>query len=293
MMTDSRLNLSAGFASVSVAMILVIAKLWALSQTGALSIGASLADSAMDLMMALGGLMAIYYAARPPDEDHRFGHTSAEDLAALGQSTFILLSSGVIAVSSLRRLLSPTPVHVGQETAGVAVMVLSIILTICLVLWQRRVAQATGSKVVAADSLHYLGDLVPNIGAIIALMASAAFGLTMIDSVVALAAAAMLALGGLRIGKSAWDALMDRSAPQDIVDNIARIARSFDGVDDFHDLKTRMAGSKPFIHVHIEVNGDQTLREAHAISAGLKSAILEVYPRADVIIHKDVSGEAD
>ena len=194
MMTDSRLNLSAGFASVSVAMILVIAKLWALSQTGALSIGASLADSAMDLMMALGGLMAIYYAARPPDEDHRFGHTSAEDLAALGQSTFILLSSGVIAVSALRRLLSPAPVHVGQETAGVAVMVLSIILTVCLVLWQRRVAQTTGSKVVAADSLHYLGDLVPNIGAIIALVASAAFGLTMIDSVVALAAAAMLAL---------------------------------------------------------------------------------------------------
>ena len=185
MMTDNRLNLSAGIASVCVAAILVVAKLWALSQTGALSIGASLADSAMDLMMALGGLMAIYYAARPPDDDHRFGHTSAEDLAALGQSVFILISSGVIAVSALRRLLSPTPVQVGKEAEGIAVMVLSIALTAGLVLWQRRVARATGSKVVAADSLHYLGDLVPNIGAIVALMASAAFGLTMIDSVVA------------------------------------------------------------------------------------------------------------
>ncbi len=293
MMTDNRLNLSAGIASVSVAAILVIAKLWALSQTSALSIGASLADSAMDLMMALGGLMAIYYAARPPDDDHRFGHTSAEDLAALGQSVFILISSGVIAVSALRRLLSPAPVQVGQEAEGIAVMVFSIALTVALVLWQRRVAQATGSKVVAADSLHYLGDLVPNIGAIIALMASAAFGLTMIDSVVALGAAGMLAFGALQIGKGAWDALMDRSAPQDIVDDLERITRNFDGVDDFHDLKTRMAGSKPFVHVHIEVNGDQTLREAHAISAGLKRAILDAYPRADVIIHKDVTGEAD
>lgn len=292
-MNDTRLNISAGVASVTVALVLVIAKLWALSATGSLSIAASLTDSGLDLMMALGGLMAIYYASRPPDDDHTFGHTSAEDLAALGQSLFILISAGIIAITSARRLLSPDPVQVTREVEGIAVMVLSIVLTIALVLWQRHVSRKTASKVVAADSLHYLGDLIPNIGAIVALLASRAFGLTQIDSVVALAAAGMMAIGALKIGKSAWDALMDRAAPQELIDKVERIAETHPGVHGFHDLKTRMAGSKPFINIHIEVDGDQTLREAHGISAGLKRQILKAFPNAEVIVHKDVAGEAD
>lgn len=292
-MPDTRLNLSAGLASVSVATILVLAKLWALSLTGSLSIAASLADSAMDFLIAAGGLLAIYYASRPPDDDHTFGHTSAEDLAALAQSVFILISAGVIGVTSVRRLLSPAPKEMMAEGAGIAVMILSIVLTIALVLWQRHVARKTGSKVVSADSLHYVGDLIPNIGAILALLASSMFGFHQLDSVVALGAAGILLVGALNIGKSAWDALMDRAAPPEMIEAIENMAREMPGIYAYHDLKTRMAGSKPFVNIHIEVNGDQTLREAHAISAGLKRQILDAYPNADVIVHKDVAGEAD
>ena len=113
---------------------------------------------------------------------------------------------------------------------------------------------------VAADRLHYLGDLLPNIGAIISLWASSRFGLVSIDSVVALGAAGMLALGALRIGKGAWDALMDRRADPRIIEGIAAIARQWPGVHGFHDLKTRTAGSRVFVHLHIELDGDQTLR---------------------------------
>ncbi|WP_417249566.1 cation diffusion facilitator family transporter [Celeribacter sp.] len=292
-MSDTRLNLSAGFASVSVALVLVIAKLWALSATQSLSIAASLADSGLDLMMALGGLAAIYYASRPPDEEHTFGHTSAEDLAALGQSAFILISAGLIAIAAFARLTNPSAVQVTSESQGIAVMVLSIVLTGALVLWQRHVIASTGSKVVAADSLHYLADLIPNVGAILALIASAAFGLTMIDSVVALGAAALLAIGALKIGKRAWDALMDRAAPDDMLDGIAEITDAHEGVRGHHDLKTRMAGSKVFVNLHIELDGEQSLREAHDIGAALRRKILEAYPKADVIIHKDVAGDRD
>ncbi len=76
--------------------LLVGLKLWALGATGALSVAASLADSAMDLMVSLGAMAALVYAAKPADEDHAFGHTSAEDLAALGQALFILISAGAI-----------------------------------------------------------------------------------------------------------------------------------------------------------------------------------------------------
>ena len=288
--SETRLNLSAGLLSVTVALMLVIAKLWAFGETGSLSIAATLADSAMDLMMSLGGLVAIIYAAKPADDDHNFGHTSAEDLAALGQSIFILISATVIAVAAILRLLDRNVSLPEREASGMVVIVFSIVITIALVLWQRRVAKQTGNRVVAADSLHYLGDLIPNVGALIALWASAKFGIGQIDSIVALAAAALLAFGAMRIGKAAFDALMDRQADTGMIAGIEDITRDFEGVHGFHDLKTRVAGSRVFVNLHIELDGTQTLEDAHAIGAALRRAITEAYPRADVLIHKDPVG---
>lgn len=291
MTRGTSLNISAGVASVTVALILVALKLWALGMTSSLSVAASLADSALDLMMSLGGLMAIFYAARPADEDHAFGHTSVEDLAALAQSIFILVSGGAIAWSAVHRLMADTPTQIAAQGPGMAVMALSILLTLALVLWQRRVASRTGSRVVAADSLHYLSDLIPNIGAIAALWVSRQFGLGAVDNVVALATAAILVVGSLRIGKGAWDALMDRRADPALIEGIGRIAADWPGVRGYHDLKTRTAGSVVFVNIHIELDGDQSLRTAHGIGAGLRRKIIETYPQCDVIVHKDVAGE--
>ena len=286
----NRLNLSAGVLSVTVALVLVVAKLWALGQTGSLAIAATLADSAMDLMMSLGGLAAIAYAAKPADDDHNFGHTSAEDLAALGQSIFILMSASIIAVAAVLRLLDDDVTLPEKESSGMAVALFAIIVTLGLVAWQRRVARITGNKVVKADSLHYLGDLIPNVGAIIALFASSRFGLGYVDSVVALGAAAMLAVGAARIGKTAWDALMDRQADPDMIAAIEAIANGFPGLHGYHDLKTRVAGSRVFVNIHIELDGSQTLNEAHEIGAALRRTVIAAYPRADVLIHKDPVG---
>lgn len=287
---EGRLNISAGLASVAVASTLVALKLWALGETGALSIAATLVDSALDLLMSAGGLAAILYARKPADEDHAFGHTSAEDLAALMQSVFILVSAGVIAVAALRRLLAAQPPEIAAEGTGALVLALSVLLTLGLVAWQRRVVRRTGNPVVAADSLHYVGDLLPALGGLVALWASAAYGLTRIDSVVALAAAAMMVLGAMGIGRRAFDALMDRRADPEVIAGIAAIAAGFPGVRGFHDLKTRTAGSRIFVNLHIELDGSQTLDEAHAIGAALRREIVRAYPQADVLIHKDPVG---
>ena len=287
---DGWLNVSAGVASVTVALVLVGFKLWGFAETGSLAIAATLVDSGLDLLMSGAGLVAILYAQRPADEDHAFGHTSAEDLAALGQSFFILVSAGVIAVAALRRLLVPTASGIEAEATGALVLGLSIALTLALVVWQRRVARLTGNAVVRADSLHYLGDLIPNLGGLVALWASAALGLGQVDSVVALVAAALMATGAVGIGRHAFDALMDRAVEPEVIDGIAAIARDYPGVRGFHDLRTRMAGSHVFVNLHVELDGQQTLDEAHAIGAGLRRAIIRAYPRADVIIHKDPVG---
>lgn len=286
---NTRLSLSAGAASVAVAATLVALKLWAMAATGALSIAASLADSALDLMMSLGAAAALIYAARPADEDHAFGHTSAEDLAALAQSVFVLVSACVIGWAAVNRLLADDPVALADETRGIAVMLISIVLTIALVWWQGHVARRTGSRVVKADRLHYLGDLLPSLGAILALFASSRWGVSNIDAVVALVAAVVMVMGALHIGRDAFDALMDRRADPAIIAGIGDIARTWPGVHGFHDLKTRTAGRRVFVNIHIELDGDQSLRDAHDIGAGLRRAILQAYPQADVIIHKDVA----
>lgn len=281
-------NRRAGIASVVVALVLVALKLWALAATGALSVAASATDSALDLLVSVGALAAILYAARPPDADHAFGHSSAEDLAALGQALFLIAAAVAIGWAAVVRLLAPAPAPLAAEGWGIAVMLVSAGLTAALVVYQGRVARATGSPVVAADRLHYLGDLVPTAGAIVSLAASAALGLARIDSVVALGAAGMLGLGGLMVFRAAWDALMDRGADPATVARIAAIAAGWPGVRGFHDLRTRRAGARLFINLHVELDGTLPLVEAHAIGAALKRAILADLPGADVIIHQDV-----
>ncbi|WP_068113656.1 cation diffusion facilitator family transporter [Tropicimonas marinistellae] len=288
-MTDrnTRLNISAAIASACVAAVLVGIKLWALGHTGALTIAASLADSAIDLMMSFAGLAAIVYASRPPDEDHGFGHSSAEDLAALGQALFLLGAAVVIGVAGARRLLTPEPPALADEGAGIAVMIVSIILTGALIAWQRYVAARTKNRVIEGASLQYIGDLIPNIGAICSLWASASFGLTSVDSAVAIATAGILVAGAFGIGRSAWHALMDREADPDTVAEIAAMARDWPGINGFHDLRTRSSGQRLFVNIHVEIDGRLPLTAAHDIGAGLRHAILEAFPQADVIIHHD------
>ncbi|MDO9527281.1 MAG: cation diffusion facilitator family transporter [Gemmobacter sp.] len=285
----NRLNLSAARASVAVALTLVGLKLWATLSTGALSVLASLADSGMDLLISLGAMLALRYAARPPDDDHAFGHTSVEDLAALAQSVILTGAAVVIAWAAVTRLMVGQVGVLASEGTGMVVMAVAVVLTLSLMGWQSHVIRRTGSRVVAADRLHYTADLLPALGSVVALYVSSRWGFWQADALVGLVAAAVLGWGALQIGRGAWDALMDRHADPVIIAGIARLADTWPGVRGWHDLKTRTAGSRVFVHLHIELDGGQTLTEAHEIGAALRRAILDRYPQADVIIHKDVA----
>ena len=284
----TRLTLSAARASVAVALALIGLKLWATLSTGALSVMASLVDSGMDLVMSLGAMLALRYAARPPDDDHAFGHTSVEDLAALGQALVLTGAAVAIGWAAVARLVAGKAGVLASETTGMLVMGIAAVLTLTLVLWQSHVVRRTGSRVVAADRLHYLADLMPALGSVLALYVSQRWGIWQGDAVVGLVAAGGLGWGAVQIGRGAWHALMDRHADPEIRAGIGRIADGWPGVMGWHDLKTRTAGSRVFVHLHIELDGNQSLAEAHEIGAGLRRAILVAYPQADVIIHKDV-----
>ncbi len=288
---DKSLTFSAGASSVAVAAFLTALKLWAVSTTGALTVGASLADSALDLLMSAGALAALVYATRPEDDDHTFGHHSVEDLTVLGQTLIILLSAGLIGFLALQRLLGISDASPRDEAGGMAAMAVSLVVTVGLVLWQSHVVRKTGNKVVAGDRLHYLSDLLPTLGALLALELSRRFGWVRADAVLGLAAAVFMALAALKNGRGAWDALMDHRADPATLAKIADIAGNWPGVRGWHDMHTRSSGSRLFVHLHIELDGDLPLREAHAIGAALRAELLRRFPGAYVIIHKDVWGE--
>lgn len=280
-----RLNVSAGLASVAVAVILVAAKAWAWAATDSLSVAASLIDSGLDLLVSLANFGAILYAAKPADEDHRFGHHSIEDIAALAQALMVAAAALMLGWNGILRLASPEQLR--AETEGIIVLAVSIVLTAALIWWQRRVARLTGSKVVSADSMHYLSDMLPAGGAIIALAASALFGVTQLDSAISLVGAVVLLRMAWKIGEGAFSALMDRAAPAEIEERIAGIVARFPEIGGFHDLKTRVSGTRTFVQIHIELDGALTLHKAHAIGARLRRAILDEIPDSDVIVHKD------
>ncbi|MEM1361960.1 MAG: cation diffusion facilitator family transporter [Pseudomonadota bacterium] len=283
----TRLNLSAAIASVSVALVLVVLKAWAVSQTQSLAVAASLADSVLDLLVSASALTAIAYAARPPDSDHRFGHSAAEDLAALGQALFLTGAATALVIVSLQRLISSESHAVKTPEAGITVMGISIFLTFSLILWQRHVASLTANRVVAADMQHYISDLLPTLGALLALFLSARFGIHGVDSLVALIAGGLLLVGAFRIGRGAWKALMGHVADPKIISGIEAIADDFPDVSRLHDLRSRTAGTRVFVDFHVEIDGDLPLREAHEIAAKLKRRILTDYPNVDLMVHVD------
>jgi ferrous-iron efflux pump FieF len=281
----NRLNRRAGLASIAVAVVLIAIKAWAFLQTGALSVAAALADSALDLVVSGAGLLGILYAAKPPDDDHSFGHSSVEDLFALGQALLVTGAAIAITASAITRFGSP--VALVEPGIGVGVMLVSIALTLGLVAYQSRIAKLTGSRIVAADRLHYVGDLLPALGAILAFAASAALGLHWVDPVVALLAAAALLWAARGIGVSAWNALMDRHADSEQLALIGDMLADYPGLRGHHDLRTRTSGTRVFIQVHIELDGAQSLDEAHSVAANLKRDLIAAIPEADVIIHMD------
>ena len=288
---NGRLMRLASYVAVSVALVLIAAKLGAWLLTGSVGLLSSLIDSVLDAFASIVALVAIRQALTPADKEHRFGHGKAEPIAALGQAAFIVGSALFLSVEAVRRLWSPQPV--GQQEIGIAVMVFSILVTLALVAFQAHVIRRTGSLVVSADSLHYKGDLLINLSIIASLVLTGWFDFPLADPVFALGIAAYLLWNAKGIGGEALDMLMDRELPDEERQTILALARAHSGVLGVHDLRTRAAGPIRFIQMHLELDGDTRLAEAHEIADAVEAEIEAAFPGADVIVHQDPHGIPD
>tara|TARA_R110001599_G_scaffold353823_1_gene599172 strand:- start:47448 stop:48431 length:984 start_codon:yes stop_codon:yes gene_type:complete len=280
----ARLMRLATYASVSVALTLILAKLVAWGYSGSLSLLATLIDSSLDGLASLINLFAVRHALSPADRQHRFGHGKAEALAGLGQAAFIAGSAGFILVEGVRRFINPQPVD--AFGLGIAVMVFSIAATLGLLAFQRYVIRRTDSMAINADALHYRTDLMVNVSVIVALLLAAA-GWPGFDSLFAIGIALYILYSAWEIVRRAFDHLMDRELPDDEREQIKTIARSHPKVRGSHDLRSRRSGMDTFIQLHLELDDELSLLQAHKISDEVEASLLEVYPAAEIIIHID------
>lgn len=271
-------------ASVAVAILLILLKLTATLSTNAISMMASLIDSTMDLFASLVTLFAVRIALQPPDEDHRFGHGKAEPLAALAQATFIAGSGVFLFIQAAQRLLNPQPL----ETAGlgISVMLISMLATAGLLIFQRYVIAQTNSPAIKADAAHYGSDFVVNAATIAALWFTQQ-GAHWVDPLFGAAVGAFILFGAWRVGRAALDQLMDRELLDGTEEKIRGLALSHPAIQAVDHIRTRMAGRTPTIQLYVYLADDTALNTVHQIGDEVVEKIQEIFPEADILLHEE------
>lgn len=282
--SDSRLMLLTGVASVLTAVLLISVKLVAWYLSDSVAMLASLVDSLMDAAASVVNLLAIRYSLVPADAEHRFGHGKAEALAGLGQSVLITLSAIFLLNESVGRLMSPQPLE--ATTLAVGVMIFSIVVTLALLRLQSYTVKRTGSTAVEADSLHYFSDLAMNGGILLALV-GAGFGLLWLDGLAGLLIGLYVLRAAWQVGHHSSQLLLDREMSADVRQVIASIVAEHPLALGFHQLRTRESGRTCFIQMHVDMDENLTLRDAHALVDSIERRIHEHFPEADVLIHQD------
>jgi ferrous-iron efflux pump FieF len=275
-------------ASTGVALVLVLVKTVAWLLTGSISVLSSLIDSLMDVIASLVNVFAVRHSLQPADAEHRFGHGKAEPLAGLAQAAFLSGSAVLLMIEAVGRLFTPQPV-VAIEI-GIGVMVFSIVVTVLLVTYQRSVVRRTRSTAVSADALHYETDILINGSVIVSLTLTKWLGWEYADPLFGMAIALYLVRGAVKIARRALDLLMDREFTDAERDRIREIVLGHPKAEGMHDLRTRSSGMLPFVQLHLELDGDLALSEAHEIADEVEERIRDAFPGAEVIIHQDPAG---
>lgn len=275
--------------AVGTVFILILIKIYAYWQSGSAALLGSLTDSFTDIGVSIVMLMALRLSLKPADVTHRHGHGKAEGIAALFQGALLAGGAGFLALQSFERFITPQPI--AAHDLAISVSAAAIILSLILVGVQNFCLLRAPSIAVKAQRVNYMGDVLLNSAVILALVIDRENGPEWVDPACGMTIAAWLAYAALRVGEDAINMLLDRELPDEVRHQIMMIIQDNEEVRGIHDLRTRQSGMALHISFDVELDPEQSLREAHAISRELEMALLVQYPQAEIIIHKDPHGD--
>ena len=274
--------------SIVVAVLTIGLKLGAYLLTGSVGLFSDAAESVVNLVAAVAALWALLYAARPPDEDHAFGHDKAEYFSSGLESALILLAAGWIGVTAWDRFTDPQPlqnVGIGLSITLVATAINGGVALIIL-----RAGRRLRSITLRADAQHLLTDVWTSLGVVLGIATVELTGWLVLDPLIGLVVAANILWTGVRLLRDTAQGLLDRALPPEDREAIVKVLSRYEdeGIR-FHALRTRASGPRRFISMHILVPGGWTVQRGHDLSEQIERDLAAVLPQSTFFIHIEPS----
>ena len=285
---QNNLKRTAAIASVCTAILLILAKFYAFWKTDSLAIFSSFIDSITDLFASMVSFIAIYFSTKPASFSHRYGYGKAEALSALLQAVFVGISGIFVISDGIKRLINP--IEITETNTGIAIMLFSILATLLLVLFQNYVAKKTNSLAVKSDSAHYVVDFLTNSAVIISLILVRLFGFVYFDIIAALFISIYLLYNAYQLAHEAIDLITDKELDISIRTQIENIVKKNKNIKGMHDFRSRSLGDIYYFELHLELDGNIPLYQAHKLTDSVEKAILKLYPNSQIMIHQDPYG---
>lgn len=270
--------------SIATAVFTITLKLAAFYITDSVGLLSDALESGINLITAVVALIILNVAARPPDEEHTFGHTKAEYFSIGLEGGMILLAGIMIIIAAIPRLISPVPL--AEVSIGLAVSVVASLANLGTALVLRRAGQKHNSITLIGESKHLLTDVWTSVGVILGVALVGFTGWTRLDPIIALLVAANILYTGWRLLAEAANGLMDTSLPVGEIAEVEAILNKYTGQGvEYHALRTRQSGVQRFVSVHVQMPGNWSLQRAHTLSEEIEYELRQTMMPVSIIIH--------
>ena len=252
--------------------------------TGSVGLLSDALESTVNLTTAIMTLIVLFIVARPEDEDHAYGHGKAEYLSSGAEGGLILAAAAGIIFVAVRRLINPMPVtHID---VGLVIVVIATLINLVVGQMMIRVGRRQRSIALEADGRHLMTDVLTSAGVILGVLLVNWTGIMRLDPIIAIVFALNIAVTGLRLILRSARGLMDTALPREeilaITSVLDRLAK--EGMQ-YHALRTRQAGARSFVSVHIQVPGSWTVLEGHDLLERIDLELHKTVPNLTVFSH--------
>ena len=258
--------------SIAAAVVTIGLKLGAYYLTGSVGLFSDAAESVVNLVAAVAALSALTFASRPPDEEHAFGHNKAEYFSSGLESTLIIIAAVWIGVTAWDRLLDPQPLQ--NVGLGLSVTLAAAALNGGVALVLLRAGRRLRSITLRADAQHLLTDVWTSVGVVLGVVMVQLTGWLVLDPIIGLIVAANIVWTGFRILNDTAHGLLDTALPPEELEKIYRVlSRHEDDAVNFHAVRTRAAGQRLFVSMHVLVPGYWTVKRGHDLSERIEKEL--------------------
>ena len=272
------------FLSIAAAILTIALKLGAYLLTNSIGFLSDAMESGVNLVAAFFAVWALTYAAKPPDEEHVFGHSKAEYFSSGFEGALILVAAISIAIAAIPRLIHPEPLE--QVSIGLLLSIIASAINGGVALILLKAGKRLHSITLRADAHHLLTDVWTSVGVILGLLLVSVTGWLILDPLIAILVAINIVWTGAKLIQESSSALLDASIPLTERQMIDELLSAYDRQQvQFHAIRTRMAGMRKFVSFHVLVPGAWTVQQGHDLCEEIESKICQSLPNINVFIH--------